>query len=92
MYFHIRFVLVCALLAVRWWEYLGWKVWFLPVKQVRQPGLLQGGAGPQKPGLVPAGVVGLLLLRDDRLQLPQPTLHRQACVLMLTETLVAWGW
>lgn len=30
----------CALLAVRWWEYLGWKIWFLPVKQVRQLGLL----------------------------------------------------
>lgn len=67
--FHSGFVLACALLAVRWWEYLGWKVWFLLVKQVRQPGLLQGGAGPQEPGLFPEGDVGLLLLRDDKLQL-----------------------
>lgn len=54
---------MCALLAVRWWEYLGGKVWFLPVEQVRQLGLLQGGDSPQEPGLFPAGVVGLLLLR-----------------------------
>lgn len=61
--FCIGFVLACALLVVRWWEDLGWKVWFLPVQQVRQPELLQGGAGPQEPGLVPAGAVGLLLPR-----------------------------
>lgn len=34
--------------AVRWWEYVGWKVWFLPVKQVKQPEVLQGGAGLQE--------------------------------------------
>lgn len=61
--FCVGVLVVCALLAVRWWEYLGWKVWFLPVEQVRQLGLLQGGDSPQEPGLFPAGVVGLLLLR-----------------------------
>lgn len=62
-FFCVGVLVVCALLAVRWWEYLGWKVWFLPVEQVRQLGLLQGGDSPQEPELFPAGVVGLLLLR-----------------------------
>jgi len=41
---------ICASMcpAVRWWEYVGWKVWFLPVKQVKQPEVLQGGAGLQE--------------------------------------------
>lgn len=61
--FPVGFVLACALLALGWWEYYGWKVWFSPVRQVRQPGLLQGGAGPQEPGLFPAGVEAVVAQR-----------------------------
>lgn len=51
---------------------------------------LQGGVGPQEPEFFPAGLVGLLLLRDDKL--PQPAPHQEACVWMLTETWEWWRW